>query len=87
MYIGIKYQKLKSKMTDINSKRALESENQAFHASVLQQQDAGAARLCLKQLKKNRKTFCILLCDFTICILIFDITFITTYIAKDDLSL
>ena len=58
-------------MTNKNSKRALQSENLV------------SARLGLTQLKKNQKTFCILLCDFAICILIFDITIITAYVAKD----
>jgi hypothetical protein len=52
----------------------------------LQQQDAEAGKSGLTQLEKNRKTFCILLCDFTISILIFDFTYITTHVAKDYLS-
>ncbi len=67
----IKYQKLKSKMTNKNSKIDLQAQNPA------------SARLGCTELKKNRKTFCILLCDFAICILIFDIAVITAYVAEN----
>ena len=62
IYPKIKHQKLKSKMTNKNSKRDFQAENPV------------SVRLGRTQLKKTRKTF---------CILIFDIAVITAYVAKD----